>query len=256
MTSARLTATGPTSRYLVITAYHKENRHIIERCIQSIKSQIIPTDHILIADGFPQAWVDDFDVRHIKLDRSHNDYGDTPRGVGALLAIAEAYDGFCFCDADNYLEATHVQACLASAACVGEQCDYVIARRFLRRPDETILPVADEPVDQHVDTNCFFFLPGSYHLLHLFSNIPKEMAAIGDRLFYARLRQRELVSATVSEPTVNYQCLWLPYYEALGEAPPPGAKPAIDSTAIKRWMSELSTRQKEIVRRRSGIAIK
>ncbi len=245
--------TRPAARYLVVTAYYKEDRDLLERCIRSVKAQTVPTEHLMIADGFAQDWIDEAGVRHIKLDRSHRDYGNTPRGVGAVLAMAEGYDGFCFCDADNWVEPIHVEACLGAAARIGETCDYVIARRFLRRPDETVMPLPDEPIDHHVDTNCYFFLPGSYHLLHLFSNMPNELSSIGDRVFYSGLRARELQRAVVTYPTVNYHCLWLPCYAAIGEAPPEGAKPAIDGSVINQWISGLSPRQREIASRRSGL---
>lgn len=246
-------ATLQSPRHLVVTAYYKEDRALIERCIRSVQAQTVATDHLMIADGHPQAWIDGAGVRHLKLDRPHGDYGNTPRGVGAVLAMAEGYDGFCFCDADNWLETIHVEACLAAARGLGDDCDYVIARRFLRRPDETILPLTDEPIENHVDTNCFFFLPGSYHLLHLFSNMPNEMSSVGDRIFYSGLKARQLRTAVVTSPTVNYHCLWLPCYKVLGEAPPEGAKPAIDASQIDRWLSGLSPRQREIASRRSGL---
>ena len=149
-----------TAKYAIVTPYYKEERPLIERCMASVRSQTVPTDHFLVADGFPQEWIDTAGVRHFKLDRSHGDYGNTPRGVGALLAIAAQYSGIAFLDADNWLEPDHVETCLAAASGTPAPCDYVIAQRSFRRPDESIMPVADEEL--HVDTNCFFFLPGAF----------------------------------------------------------------------------------------------
>lgn len=240
-------------RYLVITAYYKEDQHLLERCISSVKMQTVTVDHLLIADGFPQDWISELGTRHLKLDRAHGDYGNTPRGVGAVLAVAEGYDGFCFCDADNWLEPGHIAACLDAAGQIGENCDYVIARRFLRRPDESIMSIKDEPIEVHVDTNCFFFLPGSYHAVHFFAGMPRELAGIGDRLFYTALRARQLTTAAVAEATVNYHCLWAPIYEAANEVPPAGAKPHIDQHAMKLWLASRTPREREIVSRRTGL---
>jgi hypothetical protein len=66
-------------RYAIITPYHKENRHLLQRATKSVKSQTVPADHFLIADGFAQEWIDREGVRHIKLDREHGYGGDTPR---------------------------------------------------------------------------------------------------------------------------------------------------------------------------------
>jgi len=242
-------------RYMVITAYYKESRDFLDRCLRSVARQTVPADHMLVADGHPQAWLDDAGVRHIKLDRSHGDYGNTPRGIGSLLAMAENYDGFCYCDADNWFEDGHIEACLAAAAEIGDGCDYVIAQRYLRRPDETIMPLEDEHIDHAVDTNCFFFLPGSYHALYRFSNMPRELSSIGDRVFYAALKAYDLRRALVPTRTVNYHNLWLPSYAALGEAPPEGAKPAINMSDINAWVTALNPREREIASRRSGLVL-
>lgn len=241
-------------RYLVVTPYYKEDRGLLERCINSVKNQTVAIDHLLVADGFPQDWIDAAGVRHVKLDRSHGDYGNTPRGIGAVLAISEGYDGFCFCDADNWLEPNHVALCIHIAEKAGEDCDYVVSRRFFRRPDETIIPIGDEPIEKHVDTNCFFFLPGSYHTLHFFSGMPRELAGVGDRLFYIALKAAELNFAVVPVASVNYHCMWAPIYEAAQEIPPVGAKPNLDLQAVDQWLASLKPRERHVISRRTGIA--
>src|SRR5207248_9274988 len=80
-------------RYVFITPYYKETRALLEQCIGPVWSQTIRADHILVADGFPQDWIDQTNVRHVRLDRAHADWGNTPRCIGALMAAAEGYDG-------------------------------------------------------------------------------------------------------------------------------------------------------------------
>jgi hypothetical protein len=241
-------------RSIIVTAYYKEDRALLERCIASVRRQDHPTDHILVADGHPQDWIDAMPVRHLRLDRAHGDYGNTPRTMGAMLAISEDYDGIGFLDADNWLAGNHVSLCLKAASHV-QRCDFVIARRNFRRPDETTLPFREDPVDIHVDTNCFYFLAGSFHLLPHFGMIPKPLSALGDRIFYFVLRQAKLRSAVLTEKTVNYQCLWASFYAACGEPPPPGAKPNIDPTAAYRWLKNESVRRAEIASRRAGVEL-
>ena len=79
------------SRWVIVTPYYKEERPLLSRCISSVSNQSVRTDHIVVADGHPQSWIDMEPVRHLKLDRSHGDYGNTPRGIGVLLAISEGY---------------------------------------------------------------------------------------------------------------------------------------------------------------------
>ena len=118
-----------------------------------------------VADGFPT--VDRWrPVRHLRLDMSHDDFGGTPRRLGALLATSEGYRGIGFLDADNWIADDHVERCVEAATEVGPDCDYVIARRFLTRPDGTTIDVKNPHLSEDVDTNCLFFLEGSYHSLH------------------------------------------------------------------------------------------
>lgn len=48
--------------------YYKETRGYLERCIASVKCQTVRADHILILDGFPQGWIDQANVRRLRLD--------------------------------------------------------------------------------------------------------------------------------------------------------------------------------------------
>src|SRR4029078_2171531 len=135
----------------------------------------------LVSDGFPQDWLDQADVRHIRLGRSHRDYGNTPRGIGALLAVSEGYEGIGRLDAANWYESFHVEECCRAAA-KERHPDLVVARRRLRLADGTATNLAEEPA--HGDTSCYWFLEGSFHLLHYWAIMPTNIAPVCDRLFY------------------------------------------------------------------------
>jgi hypothetical protein len=241
-------------RYAFITPYHKENRLLLQRAIDSVKSQTVPTDHFLIADGFAQEWIDKEPVRHVKLDREHGYGGNTPRGVGALIAIAEEYGGIGMLDADNWLDSDHVQTCIEAAeSCDGGavNCDYVIAQWRLRRPDETILPWPEN--HEHVDTCRFFFLRGAFSVIPHWAMMPPELAPTCDRVFYAMLQRQPFRCVRVERATVNYHCLWESVYRSLGESPPEGAKPSNDDTKVINYLASLSPRESEIVARLTGV---
>ena len=241
-------------RYAIVTPYYKEERCLLERCIRSVCAQTVPADHLLIADGFPQDWIDDEPVRHLKLDRNHADFGNTPRTIGALLAVSEAYDGIGFLDADNWLETNHVASCIEASE-RSEDCDYVIAQRNLCRPDGSVINVADLPISILVDTSCFFLLPGSYHVIPHFLLTPIELAPICDRVFYWALKAGKLNPQVVQEKTVNYHCLWPETYRRAGETPPREATRRIDYRRIREWLKAQSPRQLEIISRRCGSKI-
>lgn len=223
-------------RFAVVTPYYKEERATLERCLASVRAQTLQTDHILVADGFPQDWIDASAVRHVKLDRAHGDYGNVARGVGALLAVAEGYDGIGFLDADNWLDKEHVARCVATGS-LAPRPDLVVAKRRYIRPNGSVLPLVEE--DDHVDTSCWWFQPGAYHLIPYWTTIPREMTSVGDRVFYWLVLASKLTRREVAQPTVNYTCMWEGIYRFFGETPPPGAKPDIDLMPVLEWICAL-----------------
>jgi Flp pilus assembly protein TadD len=242
---------GTNKRYAIVTPYYKEARWMLERCIRSVRAQTVPADHFMIADGFPQDWIDGEPVRHLKLDRSHADYGNTPRTIGGLLAVSEGYDGIGFLDADNWLETNHVSGCI-EASLSSDNCDYVVAQRNFCRPDGSVLNVRDAPISIHVDTSCFFLLPGSYHVIPHFSLTPNVLAPICDRVFLWALKARKLSCQVVQGKTVNYHCLWPDDYRRAGEIPPPEATRRIDYRSMREWLNAQTPRQLEIIASRCG----
>jgi|SRR5580704_2234474 glycosyltransferase involved in cell wall biosynthesis len=245
-----------TRRCIVVTPYYNEDRLTLERCIRSVRNQSVNTDHLLVADGNPQNWIDQEGVRHLRLDRSHADCGNTPRGVGALLAASEGFEAIALLDADNWIDTNHIEVCLNAAAKAGSRCDFVVARRRFCRQDGSILPVQDEPVSEHVDTNCFVFLPGSYHLLSYWALMPKPLSMAGDRYFWAGMRARRLVGAFVSQDvTVNYSTMWADEYLKSGETPPEGAKTVADFEPIRAWLRSLSPQESQLASRLAGVSL-
>ena len=196
--------------YAIVTPYHKEEKWLLERCIHSVKAQTVEADHFLIADGYPQEWIDGERVRHMRLDRDHGDYGNSLRTIGALLAVSEGYDGIGLLDADNWLEADHISTCIA-ASLRAVNCDYVIAKRNLCRPDGSVIDVDDRDA-MLVDTSCFFLLPGSYHAIPHLALTPAKLSPICDRIFYSALKAKKLHAEIAERKTVNYHSLWQAIY--------------------------------------------
>ena len=243
------------SRYIVITPYFKEEEEVLSRCIESVRNQTIKTDHFLVADGFPQDWIDQMkgSIRHLVLDKPYADFGNTPRGIGAQLAISDKYDGICFLDADNWIDENHVEACLESARNgYGrvDDCDYVVARRRLVRPDGSTLPIPEE--NHHVDTSCFFLLPGAYFIAPYWNLMPREVAPLCDRIFFENIRGLALRVAENKTETVNYLSMWESHYRLLNEEPPANAKPNIDGARVVHWMNSLRGRERVVFDRLIG----
>lgn len=236
----------------VVTPYYREDRCLLERCIDSVRAQTYRATHFVVADGHPQAWLDDAGVRHLRLDCAQANAGNTPRAIGGLLAISEGFDAICFLDADNWFDREHVQLCV-EAALRGDRPDFVIARRRLVRIDGSPLPLDDaEETTGHVDTSCYFLLRGAFHTVARWAAIPRPLACIGDRVFGAGLRAENLRSARVERVTVNYLCTYASLFRAAGETPPPYAKPNVDVTAMLQWWQGLADADRRITERLIG----
>jgi glycosyltransferase involved in cell wall biosynthesis len=249
--------TDRKKRYCVVTPYYKEERALLVRCMDSVRRQTVAADHLLVADGFPQDWIARQPVRHVALDRAHRDYGDFARGVGALMAVAEKYDGICFLDADNWYDDDHVEGCLAAAA-ANPAAAYVAAQRRFVRPDGTVMTTvrpAELPNAEHVDTNCFFFLPRAYQFLPRWCTMPQEVSQSGDHLFYLLLTVTGIVPAVVPRPTVNYLCMFEQLYRDNGEEPPPGAKPLLNWQDVQAWINGLTPAELDHVRSLTGLQL-
>lgn len=241
----------------VITPYYKEPIDQMERCLLSVRQQTVAADHFLISDGHPQSWLDLTGVRHIRLGKSHGDYGNTPRGIGAQLAISEDYDAICFLDADNWYDKDHVQVCLQAALSLTGQlqdCDYVVAKRRLVRPDLTVMYEGPD-ARGHIDTNSLFILRGVFHLIPYWNLMPKMYSAIGDRLFKLVLTKNELKAMETKKITVNYYNLWASTYISRGEPVPDGAKSNISTRSILDSHHALIPRDKILAERRLGFSI-
>ena len=237
----------------VISPYYKEPRAWIERCIESVRIQTHGATHIVVADGHPQDWIDQLPVRHLRLDRPHGDYGNTPRAMAALMAASEGFDAICFLDADNWLHRDHVRSCIELAR--RGDFDYITTRRHMVREDGSIMPLRiGEDVDgSHVDTNLYCLLRGAFHTLGRWALMPRPMAVYGDRVYLASLRADGLKSACTEERSVRYLCTWAHLYRDIGETPPEFAKDPLPVAGLADWYGGLDERETELTRRLSGM---
>lgn len=238
--------------FAIITPYFKETPEILKRCIDSVKHQSIKADHFLISDGYPQDWLDGAGVRHLRLGTAHNDLGNTPRGLGALLAISEGYKGIGFLDADNWYDPDHVeQGCTAANSIEGAQADFIAARRRIWLSDGTVTTVGED--GDHIDTNCYWLLEGSFPVVHHWLTMLPQVAAIGDRIFSRVVRAHLLAMNITKSETVNYVGSYEYYYRASGKTPPPDVKPDIESKPIVDWIMSLDDRRRRLANQRCGM---
>jgi hypothetical protein len=237
--------------FAIITPYFKEAPEILKRCIDSVKHQSIKADHFLVSDGYPQDWMDSAGVRHLRLGIAHKDTGNTPRGVGALLAISEGYTGIGFLDADNWYDRDHVEQCCAAVNSIeGVPADLVAAKRRILLADGTATNLPEQP--NHIDTSCYWLLEGAFSVAHYWLTMVPQMGPIGDRIFYRIVKSNSLTMHYTNSETVNFVGNYKNFYRAVGKTPPPDAK-TIDRISIINWINSLDSRQQRLASQRCGI---
>jgi glycosyltransferase involved in cell wall biosynthesis len=243
-------------RVAVVTPYYKEPDELLERCLDSVRRQDHSATHFLVADGHPRELIRNSEVRHVCLDRSHADAGNTARGLGALLAAAEEFEAIAFLDADNWFDEQHVSICVQSALSTLERPDFVVARRRLCRPDGSELPgPSEDQRAEHVDTNCLFLLRPCFHVVGRWAVIPKALAPVGDRVFLKMLLAEGLRANRCASTTVNYTCSYRSPYLAANEQPPASAKPDPDPTQFATWWRSLDAENRALANRLVGFPL-
>ncbi len=241
-----------TARIAIVTPYWQEPRAVLENCLASVAAQSVACDHLLVADGAAQDWLDGAGVRHLRLDRNHADHGNVARAMGALLAAGEGYDAIAFLDADNRIDPDHVALCLAAAGEQDSAPDVVVARRRIELPCGTPVTVSEEP--GLIDTNCLFLLPGAYPVIARWALIPGPLAAIGDRVFHAALVSAGCRMVHTARASVTYVSRWVVHYAASGSAVPADAQ-SLDFDSIAGWVAALSPDERRALERRVGARI-
>jgi len=210
----------------VITPYYKESLEYLLACRDSVANQDgADITHFFVADGFPQKEVASWDVQHVILPQSHADYGNTPRGIGSFLAIAQDVDFIAYLDADNWYYPDHIKSLIDLH--LETEADVVCSFRSLHMPDGKVLAglqQRDENLLKHVDTSCYLLHKAAFDTPDVWLKMPKKVACIGDRIFLKALQKQRLKFAFSKKMTVAYRTLWADHYRAMGLEPPPEAK--------------------------------
>lgn len=213
--------------FAIVTAYHHEPVDVIKRTISSVRSMKncgFEVKHYIVCDGANLEFSDP-NLIVINLPSSHNDFGDTPRLIGATLAIRDGCYGLMFLDADNMIYENHLQLTLEAHS--KYEANLVVTMREMLTPDCEIINIKNKQEEnlEHVDTGCFVFFRDAIFDVLEWIKIPAPMSVLGDRYFWNILKNtKKIKAAVVQEKTVGYTCLWEDIYLSAGLKPPPDAK--------------------------------
>ena len=227
-----------TPRIAVVTPYHKESIDMLTRCHQSVRNQTIHCLHILVADGYPNKTVKNWDIDHIQLPCSHNDIGSTPRLIGAYHAIGLGVEAITFLDADNWLREDHIEQMKKTMD--EEKADFVSSTRTLCRLDGSEMgpcPLTDP--DHFIDTNCMMLGKTAFPVLHQWSLMPSYGHLIGDRIMLHYIKQAGIKRIHINTPSVFYRCGKAGLYHQMKEAVPEGVSPKPDyERCFRQWIAD------------------
>ena len=204
----------------VITPYFKEDLETIRRCHLSVRAQEADCRHFLVADGFANETIRQWDCEHFSLSTPHHDNGNTPRAIGALSAINKGFKVIFFLDADNWLLSNHVREALRLKA-ENPGLDIAVLRRQIVLPDGTIVPDDREDDDKsHVDTSCYAFFESSFSILPFWGMMPVFLSPICDRIMFAAIKARGFSLAWSPRKTLYFTSKYRQHYINAGRVPP------------------------------------
>lgn len=196
-------------RVAVVTPYYKEPHDILLRCVRSVRKQTYEhVKHFMVADGYPQHLKK---VEHIRIPPSA-DCGNTPRGVGVLVALAQGFDAIALLDADCWMDKTHIENMVRVMQETG--APIVTSPRKLWNPDTGKCFATDLESDGNNwnDTNCFLIRSDAAHLFAGWMFGKKQDIYMQDRIFWDRVKNSGLKIARMPEPTVNYWTTFASHY--------------------------------------------
>jgi hypothetical protein len=233
-----LPAAARNLRVAVITPYYKEDLGELQRCHASVQGQTIAARHIMVADGFPREEVDAWDVVHLKLERGHADFGDTPRARGGALAAQAGFDAIAYLDADNALRPRHLESLVVTHFATAAAVCY--SGRTLELPDGLQVPTRlPDDAQGHIDTSCLFLARPAFELLGFWERYPRHLSVLGDRVFVSALRARGFVPACSGALTTRYTIRDPAVYAAMGVPVTAGARAPIEFSPLFRWYGSL-----------------
>lgn len=213
----------------VVTPYHQEEADILRQAHDSVRRQAHPCHHVLVADGHPRDEATRWPATHIALAASHRDNGNTPRGIGAMMAACQGFDAIAFLDADNWFEPEHIGSLVELHAASGAAV--CTSGRRLVGIDGTVLNPHDRHADgrRFVDTSCFLVTRAAFRLLPFWLNLPASFGPANDVFFLLALAQSGTSLVHSGRPTMAFRSYYGIHYVRAKQPVPPAARRDINA---------------------------
>jgi glycosyltransferase involved in cell wall biosynthesis len=224
----------------VITPYYKEPIEVLSQCHESVKAQSVSADHFFIADGFPNQELMNWDIKHVSLHQSHADNGNTPRGIGSVLADVEGYDFISYLDADNWFHKDHLKSLINLYH--NTKANICCAKRTFHHINGNDLNISEMPEDkfEHVDTSCFLIHNSAFEVTKIWEKMPKILSPICDRIFYKSIIiHKKYIIAFSNLRTVAFRSQYISHYKTANQKPPLQSKELIGKESYDWLKTEI-----------------
>ena len=214
----------------VVTPYYRESKRIIKRCIDSVAKQTHDdVIHVLVSDGYPQDWINDFTLHHLVIPNVGN-FGDTPRAIGAAYAAGLDVDAIVFLDADCWMPHDHVTNMLMCMA--GEPNIVTCPRNIWLNGEE--MGICSESNGIHFnDTNCYMIAKPYFPVCGAWAFKNQKDCIVGDRVFWNAV-QRSGAKLFRCRSAVNFESDYAHHYQMFGKTPPGDSKVLVNGQ-VKKW---------------------
>jgi len=224
----------------IITPYFKESLDILKQCHNSVLAQEISADHYLIADGFPRSEINLWKVKHIILEKNHDDNGNTPRGIRSKTARELNYDFISYLDADNWFHKDHLESLINLYN--NTKANICCSKRTFHHMNGEDLNISEVPEDkfEHVDTSCFLIHNLAFEVTKIWEKMPKILSPICDRIFYKSIVIHKKYSIAFSNlRTVAFRSQYLSHYKTAKQQPPENLKGSIGRESFDWLKTEM-----------------
>lgn len=221
-----------------ITPIHDPKIEYLEKNIESIRNQTVKTKHMLVFDGIPKNKKQlfqniDFDgIEILELPICHNDYGDTPRYMGAVSAFSRKADAVFWLDDDNWVDNNHVEIMSSE---IDKDWPITTCQRNICNLEGEIMGLCFETDPyKFIDMNCYFIHESVKNICTTLWTMQSDHHIFDDKILYATIRKHNIPFKYYKTPTVNYRTNFNFHYEYYGYPVPKDAKDGVGVQYTKK----------------------
>ena len=238
---------GNSMRIAVVTPSYQTKTEWIEKCIASVANQTYRNVfHVIVSDGCGSQAIEQFpDVEFIALPKNIGDYGDTPRSLGSIYALAKGADAIAYLDADNWYDPEHLESLIKLHRSTG--ADVVTSYRLLVQLDGQPLGVC--PHSDGIafsDTSCMLFTKAASEVATSWWTIPKAYHALDDRVIWDRVIKNNHSISCTRNATMCYRTAFEHHYRMFDTAPPKESKLGMPIWRLRNTVLDLHNRARQL----------